>query len=79
MNIKRVVSINKQFHKTSRGIQALGSTQRYIPRYSKPEPVIETNLEQKDLNSISKKIGEAIASVVIDEIISSQSSKPVPL
>ena len=42
-------------------------------------PIIETNLKQKDLDSISKKVGEAIASVVIDEIFPLQGSKPVPL
>ncbi|OGD62498.1 hypothetical protein A2160_00270 [Candidatus Beckwithbacteria bacterium RBG_13_42_9] len=36
-------------------------------------PVVETNLKQEDLEILSVKLGEEIAAVVIDEILSIQS------
>lgn len=39
-------------------------------------PIIESNLKQEDLEFLSTKMGEEIAMIVIDKIISSQSSKP---
>ncbi len=39
-------------------------------------PIIESNLKPGDSDVLSSKLGEEIAAVVIDNIISSQSSKP---
>lgn len=39
-------------------------------------PIIESNLKPGDSDILSSKLGEEIAAVVIDDIISLQSSKP---
>lgn len=44
--------------------------------YTKKGAIVETNLKQEDLDLLSTRMGEEIAMIVIDKIISSQSSKP---
>jgi len=39
-------------------------------------PIVETNLKNGDSDILSSKLGEEIAMIVVDKIISSQSSKP---
>jgi len=46
-----------------------------LPRKTNFNPIVETNLKADDLDFLSTEMGDEIARVVVDEILSSQSLK----
>ena len=70
--MKQSSQSNQQIKEVKRERLAFGCSGKLLNKH-RAFPVVENNLKQEDLEVLSVKLGEEIAVVVIDEILSKQS------